>query len=478
MSERGEGVIERGGRTSTVTAGRAAAAAGVAPGERPVPVGRVYRFELVKLLSQWRIRLLVLACWSAPGLFTAAVAQQGTLPSDTLFGRWMHATGWAGPLVVLGFAGSWALPLLTSVVAGDVFAAEDRLGTWRHLLVTVRSPRRIFAAKALAGATVIVLLTAGLAASSTVGGLAAVGDEPLVGVDGHLLVPSDAAVSVLLAWACALAPTLALAALGLLGSVLLGRSPMGLLVPALAAVAMQLAQLLPLPVALRLALPGYAFVAWNGLFADPGRLDEPLIAVAVALLWAAAATAAAYLLFVRRDFTTGSEDGVGRRTLLAGVLPLAGLLALTTGALAVATPSSGSGITQAKVQQEVATVFAHLYRLQTEQLHRPAVTEADLRATADCRRGDGQVEPEGPGNDWRCVVTWHLPGTDAPGTAVYQLDVASDGRLTADGDGPKEVNGYFLVRTPTGDAPNPLWQFDGQVALLASPTSTTNSTKG
>ncbi|WP_374119982.1 ABC transporter permease [Streptomyces sp. LS1784] len=461
---------------STITAGRTMAAAGVEPGPRPVPVGRVYRFELVKLLSQWRVRLLMLACWSAPGLFTAAVAQQGTLPSDTLFGRWMHATGWAGPLVVLGFAGSWALPLLTSVVAGDVFAAEDRLGTWRHLLVTVRSPRRIFAAKALASVTVIVLLVAGLVASSTVGGLAAVGDEPLVGVDGHLLSPSDAAGSVLLAWACALAPTLALAALGLLGSVLLGRSPMGLLVPALAAVAMQLAQVLPLPVALRLALPGYAFVSWNGLFAAPGRIDELLISVAVSLAWAAVATGAACLLFVRQDFTTGSEDGAGRRTLSFGVLPLAGLLALTFGAVAVATPSTGPGISQAKVQREVATVFAHLYRLQTEQLHRPAVTEAELRASAACRRGDGQVESEGPGNDWRCVVTWHLPGTDAPGTAVYQLDVASDGRLMADGDGPKEVNGYFLVHTPTGDAPNPLWQFDGHVGLLASPPNTADAT--
>ena len=75
----------------------------------------------------------------------------------------MHATGWAGPLVMLGFAGTWALPLLTSVVAGDVFAAEDRLGTWRHLLVAVRSPRRIFVAKALASLTVILLLVAGLA---------------------------------------------------------------------------------------------------------------------------------------------------------------------------------------------------------------------------------------------------------------------------------------------------------------------------
>ncbi|MGW2250720.1 ABC transporter permease [Kitasatospora sp. NPDC001660] len=446
----------------------ALAGTGVTPGTRRVPVGRVYRFEVVKLVSQWRIRLLVLACWTLPGLFVAAVARQGTLPSDTLFGRWMHATGWAGPLVVLGFSGSWALPLLTSVVAGDVFAAEDRLGTWRHLLVAIRSPRRIFAAKALASGTVIVLLVAGLVASGTVGGLAAVGNGPLVGVDGHLLSPSDAAGSVLLAWACALAPTLALAAIGLLGSVLLGRSPMGLLVPALTAVAMQLAQMLPLPVALRLALPGYAFVSWNGLFAAPVRLDELLISVAVSLAWVTVATAAAYLLFVRRDFTNGSEDGAERRALAFGVLPPAGLLALTFAAVAVATPSTGSGITQAKVQRSVSTVFAHLYRLQTEQLHRPAVTEEQLRVAAACERGDGHVDPQGPGNDWRCVVTWHLPGVTAPGTAVYQLDVAPDGRLMADGDGPKEVNGYFLVHTPTGDAPNPLWQFDGQVELLAS----------
>src|SRR5512142_9607 len=97
-----------------------------------VPVSRGYRFELVKLLSQWRIRLLILASWIAPAVVVGVMSKQGSLPADTLFGRWMHATGWAGSLVMLGFAGTWALPLLTSLVAGDVFAAEDRLGTWRH----------------------------------------------------------------------------------------------------------------------------------------------------------------------------------------------------------------------------------------------------------------------------------------------------------------------------------------------------------
>ncbi|MFF0461757.1 ABC transporter permease [Streptomyces mexicanus] len=436
---------------------------------RRVPVVRGYRFELVKLVSQWRIRLLLVACWIAPALFVAAVSRQSTLPTDTLFGRWMHATGWAGPLVTLGFAGSWALPLVTSVVAGDVFASEDRLGTWRHLLVAVRSPRRIFAAKALAGLTVILLLMAGLAVSSTVGGLVAVGDQPLVGLDGHLLTPADAAGKVLLAWVCVLAPTLALAAIGLLGSVVLGRSPMGLLLPALVALALQLAQMLPLPVAVRLALPGYAFIAWNGLFTGPAQLGPLFIGIVVALVWAVTATALAYVLFLRRDFTDPAHDGAGRRAVAVASLPLAAVLAASVALVAAVTGATGSGIEQDKVQRSLATAFAHLYRLQTEQLNRPAVTEAQLKATAACTKGSVRVAARGPGNDWRCVVSWHLPGVEATGTAVYQLDVTADGRFVADGDGPKEVNGYFLVRTPDGDAPNPLWQFDGDVGLL--PTS-------
>jgi ABC-2 type transport system permease protein len=435
---------------------------------RSAAIVRGYHFELVKLFAQWRIRLLLAACWLAPGAFVAAVSRQSSLPADTVFGRWMHATGWAGPLVVLAFACTWALPLLTSLVAGDIFAAEDRLGTWRHLLVAMRSPRRIFVAKALASLTVIVLLVVGLAASSTVGGLAAVGNQPLVGLDGHSLVGSDAAASVLLAWVSVLAPTLVFAAVGLLGSVALGRSPMGLVLPALLALLLQLAQLLPLAAPVRLALPSNAFLAWRGLFTAPAQTGPLLVGVAVSIAWAAGAAALAYRLFLRRDFTDLTYDGAGRRVLVAGLLPLAGLTAISVAVLAVATPTGGSGIDQRKVQASLATSFGHLYRLQTQELHRPAVTEAQLRARAACDKGGDLVADAGPGNDWRCVVSWHLPGSTAVGTAIYQLDVSPDGRYVADGDGPKEVNGYFVLRTPTGDAANPLWQFDGLVDLLAS----------
>ena len=128
--------------------------------------------------------------------------------------------------------------------------------------------------------------------------------------------------------------------------------------------------------------------------------------------------------------------------------------------------ASGSGIDKTKLDGSLATVFAHIYRMQTRELHRPEVTEAQLRTRASCDKGGSLVDDSGPGNDWRCVVRWHLPGSTATGSAIYQLDVTPDGRYVADGDGPQEVNGFFALHTATGDVPNPLWQFDVSVDLL------------
>jgi ABC-2 type transport system permease protein len=445
----------------------------IAPSDAPAPgrvsLARGYRFELVKQFAQWRIRVLIGLCWIGPALAVIVVSRQGTLPSDTLFGREMHATGWAGALVVLSFAGSWLFPLLTSVVAGDVFSAEDRLGTWRHLLVAVRSPRLIFVAKALASLTVLQMCLPGLAVSGIAGGLV-VGSRPLTGLDGHLLSPADAAGKLLLAWVCVLAPALAFAAIGLLASVIFGRSPIGLLLPAFAGLGMQMAsQVLPMPAAVRLALPSFAFLSWNGLFTSPPMLGPLLTGIAVSLVWAVAATALAYVLFMRRDFTSVASDGSVRRAIIFGILPLLGVWALSAGVVAAATGATGSGIDASKLQQSLATSFGHLYRLQGQELYHMNVTEAQLRATASCTKGGGLVAQDGPGNDWRCSVYWHLPGVNnATGAAVYQLDVNANGRYVADGDGPNEVNGYFVVHASYGDAPNPLWQFDGLVNLLSA----------
>jgi ABC-2 type transport system permease protein len=439
---------------------------------RPAAFGRTFRFELVKLLAQWRLRLVLVVCLLAPGVFVAAVGQQTSMPTDTVFGRWMALTGWAGPLVLLAFAGVWALPLLTSLVSGDIFAIEDRLGTWRHLVVAVRSPRRIFAAKALSSLVVVLALMVCIALSSVVGGLLGVGSRPLVGLDGHTLSAGDAAGRLALAWLLVVLPTLAYAAVGLLGSVTMGRSPIGLLLPALLAVVVQVVQMLPLPAVVRLALPSNAFLAWRGLFTEPVQSGPIWVAELVSLAWVALATALAYRLFVRRDFTDLTNDGSARRITLEGLLPLAVLTAVCVAVVSVLTPATGSGITRAKLQASLSTTFSHLYVLQSAEMNHPAVTEAQMRTRSSCTKGGGttltaDTPTTGPGNDWRCIVFWHTPGTSFVGQAIFQLDVAADGRYVADGDGPKEVNGSFQLRTADGDAPNPLWQFDGLVDLLA-----------
>ncbi len=434
------------------------------PVARPTPLGRGYRFELMKQLSQWRLRLVLLACWLVPALVVAVVGRQSSLPSDTVFGRWMAQTGWAGPLVVLSFCCSWVLPLLTSLVAGDVFAAEDRLGTWRHLLVAVRSPRRIFLAKALASLTLLLVMVIGLGVSAVAGGVIGIGNRSLVGLGGQLLAPHSAAVLVALAWLTALAPTLTFAAVGLLGSVAFGRSPLGLLTPVLLAFVLDLAQLLPLPVPIRMALPSWSLLAWRGLFTEHVQTGPITIGVLVDLAWTVLAAGLAYRLFRARDFTDPAYDGAGPRVVVRVLAPLMALTAVTVGVLTPLVPT-GTGISRPKLERSLATGFAHLYRLQTSELHRPDVTEAELATSATCDKGGGLVEDSGPGNDWRCVVSWHLPGTAAVGSAIYQLDVTPDGRYVADGDGPQSVNGFFQLRVPTGDAPNPLWQFDGSVDL-------------
>lgn len=433
---------------------------------RPASVRRTFRFELIKLVAQWRIRLMLLVCLLVPGAFVAAVGQQSSLPADTVFGRQLALTGWAGPLVVLAFASTWALPLLTALVAGDVFAVEDRLGTWRHLVVAVRSTRRIFAAKALSSLLVVLAMVACIAVSATVGGLLGIGAHPLVGLDGHALSPSDAAGRVALAWLCVAVATLAYAAVGLLGSVTLGRSPIGLLLPALVALLLQVVAMLPLPAVVRMALPSNAFVAWRGLFTDPAQMGPIWAGLSVSVAWVVLATGLAYRHFVRRDFTDLSNDGSGRRIIVGGLLPLVLLTLLAVVALSVATPADGSGVTRTKLQDSLSTTFSHLYVLQTSELHRPAVTEAAMRTRSSCTKGGAGDPDTGPGNDWRCLVFWHTPGTAFVGQATFQLDVTADGRYVADGDGPKEVNGSFQVHTAEGDTPNPLWQFDGLVDLL------------
>ena len=94
----------------------------------------VYRWELQKLRFQKRTYLGLGAAALVPIIFVVALVTQNGQPEDVSFGRYLHSTGLAVPLVLLLFGSVWMFPLITALVTGDIVAAEDRHQTLKTIL--------------------------------------------------------------------------------------------------------------------------------------------------------------------------------------------------------------------------------------------------------------------------------------------------------------------------------------------------------
>lgn len=264
-----------------------------------------YRWELEKLTAQWRVRAVLGVAVAAPWLFVAVLRMQDAVPADTLFGRWVHLTGFAAPLVVLVFTTQYALPLVISLVAGDVFAAEDRYGTWKMLLTRSAGRGALFAGKALAAGTYTVVLVALLGLSSLAAGVVVLGHDPLVGLSGTLITAGTATGLVLAAWASVLPAALGFAALAMLCSVATRNGPAGIIVPTLVGLLMQLGSFVNGVDPLRRVLLTANFDAWHGLF-TAHRFYQPLVTTGlVSATYLVACLGIGYLLLHRRDFAEG-----------------------------------------------------------------------------------------------------------------------------------------------------------------------------
>jgi ABC-2 type transport system permease protein len=264
---------------------------------------KVLRLELMRLRAQPRVRAAFALCLLGPPLLALVLSAQTGLPKDTLFGRYVKESGFALPLLVLGFAGTWAFPLLTSIVAGDVFATEDGHGTWQSLLTRSRTRAEVFTGKVVAAATTSVALLVVAALSSFVAGLALAGDRPLTGLSGTPIGPGRAAGLVLLSWATELPPLLAFAALSVLLSIVTRSSLAGVGGPLLIGLVMQLIALLGALGSGTNALLTTPFAAWHGLVRD-GPFYGPLWQGAlVSLAWAVACLVPARRLLLTRDIT-------------------------------------------------------------------------------------------------------------------------------------------------------------------------------
>ena len=329
-----------------------------------------------------------LACWLVPGRSRGRRQRRARCrPTPS------SAAGWARPAGPARWsccpsACSWVLPLLTSLVAGDVFAAEDRLGTWRHLLIVVRSPRRVFAAKALASLTVhrCCWWSAWPSPAPSAGWPPS---APAAGRPGRAPArrPVRRPPRCCSPGPAVLAPTLAFAAVGLLGRSRSAARRWAAGARRCWPSCCSWSQLLPLPVAVRLALPSWPSSPGaacspprsqtgsaphrRSSSASPGRWSPPR--------WPTCCSCAATSP-TRPTTAPAARARPGRccrwprcsRSPSASSPPPA---------------RQRSRHRPAEAGASLATAYAHLYRLQTAELHRPAVTEAQLRTTRDLRQG-------------------------------------------------------------------------------------------
>ncbi len=262
---------------------------------------RAAAVEARKALAQWQYRIVLILCAAAPFVFVIALGAQTTVPSDTLFGRLVYESGLATPLVVLGFASLWGLPVVAAAAGGDMFASEDRHRTWPTALTRSRSRPEVFTAKAIVACGFAVMAVALLGICATAAGLLLVGAQPLVDLSGVPLAAPAALARIALAWISVLPPCLAITAAALFTSIATRNSVAGVGVPVVAALVLQLAALADGPAVARVLLPAAAFDAWHGLLTAPAFYGPLLYGTAINVACAAVLIAAARRIFLARD---------------------------------------------------------------------------------------------------------------------------------------------------------------------------------
>ena len=271
----------------------------------PAGLGAAVRWETRKLRAQLRTKALLVGTLVAPIAVVVVVGAQSRPPKDSLFGRYSTENGYAMALLVLGFASQWLLPLVTAIVAGDIFASEDQHGTWKTVLTRSVSRSRLFWAKVLVAVVFGLLALVLLAGATIASSLLIVGHQPLIGLSGQVVAPGAALALVAASWATMAPPLVAFTCLALLFSVWSCNAAVGIAAPVVLGMVMQLVGSLGGIEAIRPFLLTTPFEAWHGLLAEP-RFTGPLLdGLLTSAVWSVAALATAFLVLRRRDITGG-----------------------------------------------------------------------------------------------------------------------------------------------------------------------------
>jgi ABC-2 type transport system permease protein len=261
----------------------------------------VYRWELRKLRSQKRTYLGLGAAAVVPLIFVVALVTQGGGPNEVAFGRYVHDTGLAIPLVLLLFGSVWMFPLITALVAGDIVAAEDRHDTLKTILTRSVERHQIFAGKTLATFTYAVAAIAVTGAVSLGAGILASGFNSILSLSGTRISAVEGLGLVGASLLVYLIPIIAIACIGLLLSTVFRNSAAAIVGTLMFSLLIQLIGILPGLGGLQPYLLSTQFNAWQGLLRSPVDWAPIVRAVWVCALYAIPALTAAGLVFLRRD---------------------------------------------------------------------------------------------------------------------------------------------------------------------------------
>ena len=269
-------------------------------------VRTVYRWELTKLRFQKRTYLGLGAAALVPVIFVVALhLRHDRHGGDFAFSSYLNRSGLAVPLVILLFGAIWMFPLITALVAGDIFASEDHNGTLKTILTRSLERWQIFAGKALAALTyavaaILLDVTVAVIAGSIQSGL-----NPLQSLSGTIVSAPRALELVYLSLLIYLVPIAAIVCVGLLLSTVFRNSAAAVVGTLMFSLLMQLIGILPGLGGARPYLLSTQFNAWQGLLRTPIDWAPVIRAAWVCALYAVPALGAAYLTFLRRDVAGG-----------------------------------------------------------------------------------------------------------------------------------------------------------------------------
>jgi ABC-2 type transport system permease protein len=261
----------------------------------------IYRWELRKLRAQKRTYLGLGAAAVIPLIFVVALVTQGGRPEDVAFGRYVHQTGLAIPLVLLLFGSIWMFPLITALVAGDIVAAEDRHDTLKTILTRSAERHQLFAAKALAAGTYAIAAIAITGVVALVAGILASGFNPITSLSGTRISAPHGLGLVGASLLVYLMPVLSIASIAVLLSTALRNSGAAIVGTLLFSLLLQLVDILPGLSGLHPYLLSTQFNAWQGFLRTPVDWAPIIRAAWICALYGIPALAAAGLIFLRRD---------------------------------------------------------------------------------------------------------------------------------------------------------------------------------